>query len=179
MMFRENENHENKSNFYQDIINKISKETQKKILPEIIKKLKEDIQESNNAFFYSEEIVKEIEDKFNLIQGPLNYIQDINNSSNGNPFSKGQFVSSGTNQISSDIYINENPYHGNNEDTDFGIQYSDTEKKTNFDTMSIEGNEENEIIDELLYSFKNFVYKKNDEQKKQIMFDFIDFVFQN
>ena len=41
MMFRENENHENKSNFYQDIINKISKETQKKILPKIIKKLED------------------------------------------------------------------------------------------------------------------------------------------
>ena len=45
--------------------------------------------------------------------------------------------------------------------------------------MSIEGNEENEIVDELLYSFKNFVYKKNDEEKKKIMFDFIDFVFED
>ena len=39
-MLEENENHENKLNFYQDIINRISKETQKKILSEIIKKLK-------------------------------------------------------------------------------------------------------------------------------------------
>ena len=99
-MFVENGNHENKENFYQDIITKFPKDTQKKILSEIIKKLKEDIKESNNIFFYSNEIVNEIEDKFNFFQGPLNYIQDLNNSSNGNPLSKGQFVSSGTNQIS-------------------------------------------------------------------------------
>ena len=179
MMFVENGNQENKENFYQDIITKFPKDTQKKILSEIIKKLKEDIKESNNIFFYSNEIVNEIEDKFNFFQGPLNYIQDLNNSSNGNPLSKGQFVSSGTNQINSDIYINEEPNNNNNEYTDSGIQFCDTEKKTNFDTMSIEGNDENECVDELLYSFKDFVNKKNDEQKKQIMFDFIDFVFQN
>ena len=167
MIIQENENLEKKLNFYQDSINTFSKETQKRILSEIIKKLKEDIQ-SNKVFFYSEEIVKEIEDKFNLIQGPLNYIQYINNSSNENPLSKSQFVSSDTNQTSSDIYINENPFHGNNEETNYGIQYSNIEKITNFDTISFDGNEENEIVDELLYSFKNCVFKKNEEEKKKL-----------
>ena len=177
-MLEENENHENKLNFYQDIINRISKETQKKILSEIIKKLKEDIQESNNIFFYSEKIVKEIEDKFNLIQGPLNYIQDINNSSNGNPLSKGQFVSSGTNQISSDIYINENPYHGNNEETDYGIQCSYTEKKTNFELCELKEMKKMKLLMND-YILLKFVYIKKMTKKKKIMFDFIDFVFED
>ena len=100
------ERNEDEANFFMKIIKEYPKETQKTILNKTIKKLKEDIEESK-VYFQSKSIIKEIENKYNSIQGLINTLPEINSSSNENPLSKGTFISSIENQRSSDIYINE------------------------------------------------------------------------
>jgi hypothetical protein len=96
---------------------------------------------------------------------------------NENPLSKGTFISSIENQRSSDIYINEIQtnidYNLNDNFSDNKVESS--EKNTNYNTMNFE-EQDDDISEELLYSFKNFTNECDDEQKKSFMFDFIDYV---
>ena len=100
-----------------------------------------------------------------------------NSSSNENPLSKGTFISSIENKRSSDIYINEIQtnidYNLNDNFSDNKVESS--EKNTNYNTMNFE-EQDDDISEELLYSFKNFTNECDDEQKKSFMFDFIDYV---
>ena len=170
------ERNEDEANFFMKIIKEYPKETQKTILNKTIKKLKEDIEESK-VYFQSKSIIKEIENKYNSIQGVINTLPEINSSSNENPLSKGTFISSIENQRSSDIYINEIQsnidYNLNDNFSDNKVESS--EKNTNFNTMNCE-EQDDDISEELLYSFKNFTNECDDEQKKSFMFDFIDYV---
>ena len=172
------ERDENERNFYIEIIKECPKDTQKKILNKVITKLKEDIEESK-AYFHSESIIKEIENKYNSNQGLISLLPEINSSSNENPLSKGTFISSVDNQMSSDIYINEiHPNYDNNNNLNDNLNNNRvglSGGNTVCDTMNVE-DKDDEIIDELLYSFKNFSNEKNDEQKKLFMFEFIDYV---
>lgn len=173
------ERNEDEANFFKEIIKEYSKEAQKQILNKIIRKLKEDIEESK-AYFHSEEIIKEIENKYNSNQGIISLLPEINSSSNENPLSKGTFISSIENQRSSDIYINEihSNFDNNNSIDNNNIKPEYSEKNTFCNTMNIE-DKDDDIIEELLYSFKNFTNEKNDEEKKLFMFEFIDYVFLN
>ena len=81
--------------------------------------------------------------------------------------------------MSSDIYINEiHPNYDNNNNLNDNLNNNRvglSGGNTVCDTMNVE-DKDDEIIDELLYSFKNFSNEKNDEQKKLFMFEFIDYV---
>jgi hypothetical protein len=176
MIIERNEDEER--NFYIEIIKECPKDTQKKILNKVIIKLKEDIEESK-AYFHSESIIQEIENKYKSNQGVISLLPDINSSSNENPLSKGTFISSIENQRSSDIYMNEiNSNHDNNYNLNDNLNNNRvgvSDGNTICDTMIVE-EKDDEIIDELLYSFKNFSNEKNDEQKKLYIFEFIDYV---
>ena len=126
------------ANFFMEIIKEYPKETQKTILNKTIKKLKEDIEESK-VYFQSKSIIKEIENKYNSIQGVINTLPEINSSSNENPLSKGTFISSIENQRSSDIYINEiqsNIDYNLNDNFNYNkVELS--EKNTKFNTINL------------------------------------------
>ncbi len=173
---------EHRSNiFYKEILDNYDKEKQLKILEKLINII---ITNENNNYFYSEEPIKEIEQEYIKNQGTfynLSIISSSNNTSsqNFNSLLSNHFLNNNTSsKESSDIYDKEISNNSNNNNNNYNF-FNDSNPETTISNRNNFDDVCNNAIFEILDNLKIQSCNLNDNEKKNIVINIINYVYQS